>query len=103
MHFGMLSQEITTDKRRTGNTCSTTELLRRDVPKAGLEPATTRLGGDNPILRPVENKANKLSGTSFADFLTGRIHQCGCRSRNTAIISGDFGCSPVSVARPLLP
>ena len=44
-----------TDKRRTGNTCSTTELLRRVVPKAGLEPATTRLGGDNPILRPVEN------------------------------------------------
>ena len=23
-------------------------------PKAGLEPATTRLTGDNPILRPVE-------------------------------------------------
>ena len=44
-----------TDKRRTGNTCSTTELLRRVVPKAGLEPATTRLGGDKPILRPVEN------------------------------------------------
>ena len=47
--------EKPTDKRRTGNTCSTTELLRRVVPKAGLEPATTRLGGDNPILRPVEN------------------------------------------------
>ena len=25
------------------------------MPKAGVEPATTRLGGDNPILRPVEN------------------------------------------------
>ena len=33
--------ERPTDKRRTGNTCSTTELLRRVVPKAGLEPATT--------------------------------------------------------------
>jgi hypothetical protein len=32
-----------TDKRRTGNTCSTTELLRHLVPEAGLEPATTSL------------------------------------------------------------
>jgi hypothetical protein len=33
----------TTDKKRTGNTCSTTELLRHLVPEAGLEPATTSL------------------------------------------------------------
>ena len=46
--------ENTTDKKRTGNTCSTTELPRHLEPGAGLEPATTRLGGDNPILRPVE-------------------------------------------------
>src|SRR6266568_2417587 len=48
--------EFTTDKRRTGNTCSTTELPRHLEPEAGLEPATTRLGGDNPILRPVETE-----------------------------------------------
>jgi hypothetical protein len=47
--------ENTTDKKRTRNTCSTTELPRHLEPEAGLEPATTRLGGDNPILRPVEN------------------------------------------------
>src|SRR6266478_2354405 len=35
--------ENTTDKKRTGNTCSTTELLRHLVPEAGLEPATTSL------------------------------------------------------------
>src|SRR5712671_3398309 len=35
--------DITTDKRRTGNTCSTTELLRHLVPEAELEPATTSL------------------------------------------------------------
>src|SRR5690349_18556344 len=35
--------EKSTDKRRTGNTCSTTDLLRHIVPKAGLEPATTSL------------------------------------------------------------
>ena len=29
-------------------------------PKAGLEPATTRLWSDNPILRPVE-----IAGASF--------------------------------------
>ena len=43
---------------------------RRMEPEAGLEPATTRLVGDNPILRPVESKANKFWGTLFADFLT---------------------------------
>src|SRR5262249_31706802 len=62
--------EITTDKRRTGNTCSTTELLRRVVPKAGLEPATTRLGGDNPILRPVESaSAPPKDGQETASML----------------------------------
>ena len=64
--------EKPTDKRRTGNTCSTTELLRRVVPKAGVEPATTRLGGDNPILRPVENGLLKLGGQETASmFLDG--------------------------------
>ena len=43
-------------------TCSTTELLRHLEPKAGLEPATTRLGGDNPILRPVENAGGWTRG-----------------------------------------
>ena len=43
-------------------TCSTTELLRRLEPKAGFEPATTRLGGDNPILRPVENAGGWTRG-----------------------------------------
>src|SRR5436309_1539782 len=38
------------------------ELLRHLEPEAGLEPATTRLGGDNPILRPVEIVLNG-SGT----------------------------------------
>lgn len=33
--------ENPTDKKRTGNTCSTTELLRHLEPEAGLEPATT--------------------------------------------------------------
>ena len=47
--------ERTTDKRRTGNTCSTAELPRHLEPEAGFEPATTRLGGDNPILRPAES------------------------------------------------
>jgi len=35
--------ENTTDKKRTGNTCSTTELPRHLVPGAGVEPATTSL------------------------------------------------------------
>ena len=35
--------ENTTDKKLTGNTCSTTELLRNVVPETGLEPATTSL------------------------------------------------------------
>ena len=47
-----------TDKKRTGNERAlTTELPRHLEPKAGFEPATTRLGGDNPILRPVENSS----------------------------------------------
>jgi hypothetical protein len=46
--------KISTDKGRTGNTCSTTELPRHLEPEAGLEPATTRITGDNPILQPVE-------------------------------------------------
>ena len=64
--------ESATDKRRTGNTCSTTELLRRVVPKAGLEPATTRLGGDNPILRPVENGFADVGGQATPSIFSGR-------------------------------
>lgn len=41
-------------KGELGITCSTAELLRRMEPEAGLEPTTTCLIGDNPILRPVE-------------------------------------------------
>ena len=31
------------------------------MPKAGLEPATTRLGGDNPILRPGDELLERVS------------------------------------------
>src|SRR3954471_9220644 len=41
-------------RNELGITCSTTELLRHLEQEAGLEPATSRVTGDNPILRPVE-------------------------------------------------
>ena len=84
-------------------TCSTTELLRRLEPKAGLEPATTRVSSDNPILRPVENKANKFSEMLFADFLTAAFINAVAAVETQLLSRRDFGCSPVSVARPLLP
>ena len=50
--------EVTTDKKRTGNTCSTTELPRHLEPGAGLEPATTSFGAItqscDPSLRVVD-------------------------------------------------
>ena len=70
--------EITTDKKRTGNTCSTAELLRRVCtrpilePEAGLEPATKRLGGDNPILRPVGNGLKSMGWTRDGFDVSGR-------------------------------
>ena len=56
--------ERPTDKKRTGNTCSTTELLRRCWRTANMHTAKIGAGGrtrtgdhvvmsDNPILRPV--------------------------------------------------
>ena len=66
-----------TDKERTGSqTCSTAELPRRLEPEAGLEPATTRGTGDNPILRPVE-RAVRMAGQGYADgAYFGRIRTC---------------------------
>src|SRR2546430_3375163 len=64
--------ENTTDKKRTGNTCSTTELLRHLEPETGLEPATTRLGGDNPILRPVGNGLKSMGWTRDGFDVSGR-------------------------------
>ena len=41
-------------------------------PEAGLEPATTRLNGDNPILRPVEKVLYKRGEQEMASmFRTG--------------------------------
>ena len=72
MIFGPLKEP--TDKKRTGNTCSTTELPRHLEPEAGLEPATTRLGGDNPILRPVEMvKDGQEAASMFLDGNRTRI------------------------------
>ena len=114
-----------------GMKCSTTELLRlrrrtgvapvstlnfrteiRDSrdgcptlgPEAGLEPATTRLGGDNPIQRPVEkqNDRRKQAGDFQTNSLStlsiaggegdGGVIRDGIRTRDHAVATG---CSPM--------
>src|SRR4030095_7547331 len=61
---------------------------RRLEPEAGLEPATTRLGGDNPILRPVEIVLNGIALATHTGRARGeqRSVRCDMSSAGNAVL-----------------
>ena len=65
-------------------------------PKAGLEPATTRLTGDNPILRPVEILYQAMA-------TTGRSLRIGAIVRNEENAEWDYHLRHASVGANRLP